>query len=342
MPNIRTSDFPMLSLDGFGGALASGSRMMARDAASGMAFLEGELEKRDNKLNEPLTSVTWPRDIPVKTGGGFVDSIASFNVSYSTAGGTNDGLMTNNSNELPVVQADIGKDIYRTFIWGHVIKVPMIDQEKLAKIGRSLDDIYDKGLRLAHDKKLDVNVYTGFPELGSHGLVNNPNVSTISASVHAGGSTKTWATKTPDEILDDINKVLADTYIASEYDNRGMANHVLIPFEQFTLIATRKLDDGSGISILKYLMDNNIASQQGIDLTILPSKWCKGAGAGNTDRMVAYRNDEDMIKMDITVPLKRMLTQASAEHLAYLTPFVTQFSEVQWTYETHTEYMDGI
>ena len=331
--------YPMMTVDGFGGGMA-----LTRDAAaSGMAFLEGELEKRDNKLNEPLTSVTWDRDMPVRTGGGWSDTIATFNVSYATSGGTANGLMSNNSNELPVIQADIGKDLARTFTWGQIIKVPMVDQEKLSKIGRSLDDILNKGLRLSHDKTLDQNVYLGYPEYGSYGLVNNPNITTITADPHTPAGTDTeWAKKTPDEILADINNALAATYIASEYDDNGMANHILIPFPQYTRLATAKLGADSDVSILKYLMENNIASQQGIDLTIFPSKWCVNAGTGNKDRMVLYRNDEDMVRMDITVPLKRMLTQASAEHLAYLTPYVTQFSQVYWPYMTHALYVDGI
>lgn len=326
-----------LTLDGFGSGMA-----LTRDAAaSGMAFLEGELEKRDNKLNEPLSSVTWDRDIPVRTGGGWVDTISYFDVNYATSGGTARGFMNNDSNELPVVQAEIGKDLARTFTWGQIIKVPLIDQEKLSKIGRSLDDILNKGLRLSHDKMLDENVYTGFDEYGSHGIINNPNITTVTAAAGAAGKT-TWADKTPDEILDDINTALAATYVASEYDDNGMANHILLPFEEYTHLATRKLDDGSGMSILKYLKENNIASQQGIDLTIFPCKWCKSAGTGKTDRMALYRNDEDMLRFDITVPLKRTMSQISPEHLSYLTPYVTQFSEVYWPYMTHAMYVDGI
>ena len=44
--------------------------MMANDAAiaGGMAFLQSELEKLDPKVREPLTRVTWMRDVPVKSG----------------------------------------------------------------------------------------------------------------------------------------------------------------------------------------------------------------------------------------------------------------------------------
>ena len=46
-------------------------RMSDSAIASGLAFLNGELEKRDPKLYEPLTSVTWMRDIVADTGGGW-------------------------------------------------------------------------------------------------------------------------------------------------------------------------------------------------------------------------------------------------------------------------------
>lgn len=336
MNQFDLSKFPVLTLD------AAPGGVMAFDAG-GMAFLVGELEKRDPTLNEPLTAVTWQRDMPVKTGGGFVDSVASFNVSYGSSGGTDDGLMGQDSNELPVIQADVGKDTVPVFIWGHILKVPMIDQEKLQKVGRSLEQIYDKGLRLAHDKKLDENVYYGFPRHGTYGLVNNPNVSVVTAEPHTSGGTDTeWEKKNPDEILADVNAVLVGTITASEFDNRGMANHILIPWEQFTAISTRKVGVTGDKSILTYLEENNIAKKQGIELTILPAKQCKGAGTGGKDRMVAYRNDEDMVRMNITVPLKRLFTQVSAEHIAYLTPFVTQFSALEWLYMTHAMYVDGI
>ncbi|MBQ9211088.1 MAG: DUF2184 domain-containing protein [Clostridia bacterium] len=336
MQQFDISKFPMLTLD------AAPGGVMAFDAG-GMAFLVGELERRDPTLNEPLTAVTWQRDMPVKTGGGFVDSVASFNVSYGSTGGPEDGLMGQDTNELPVIQADIGKDTVPVFIWGHILKVPMIDQEKLQKVGRSLEQIYDKGLRLAHDKKLDENVYYGFPEHGSYGLVNDPNITTVTAAPHTSGGTDTqWSKKDADEILADINRGLVGTIKASEYDNRGMADSVLIPWDQFSDISMRKVGVTGDKSILTYLLENNIAKKQGIELTILPAKQCAGAGTGGADRMIFYRNDEEMVRMNITVPLKRLFTQPSAAHIAYLTPFVTQFSALEWIYTTHAMYIDGI
>ena len=67
-PNLAASVNSAM-LAGGGKALYGGAYDAA--TAGGMAFLVGELEKLDPKIREPLTAVTWPRDVPVKTGGGW-------------------------------------------------------------------------------------------------------------------------------------------------------------------------------------------------------------------------------------------------------------------------------
>lgn len=324
--------------------------LRAQDAATsgGMAFLVGELEKRDPKLREPLTSVTYPRDIVIKTGGGFVENVSAYNVSYATGEGTDGGIMGGETNALPIMQADIGKDIYKVFTWGHVLKVPFIDQQKLQNIGRSIDDILDKGIRLKHNKTMDNNVYLGFPKFGTYGITNNPAIATSSAAIGASGSTL-WANKTPDEILDDINEVMNATWAASQYDLSGMANHILVPPEKYKYLVARKVSTAGNISILEFLLENNIGKNQGIDLFIAPSRWCigsanggVGAGTGGADRMVAYANDEDRLQVDETVPLMRAMTQPDATQFAYLTDYVAQFGQVKFLYLTPAAYVDGI
>lgn len=308
---------------------------------TGMIFLVGELEKRDPKIREPLTSVTWPRDIPVRTGGGFVEEVTNYDVDYATTGGNNNGIMGNQTNLLPIMQADFGRDAHRVFNWAHILKVPFIDNEKLQKIGRSLDDILDKGIRLAQDKIYDTSVYVGLEDYSSYGLVNSPLITTDTAPVGAGGGSA-WAGKTNVEIMSDINLVLNETWEASEYDLTGMANHILVPPKQYAYINNTPVTEAGSVSILTYLLENNIAKNQGRELVILPSRWCTGAGTGGADRLIAYANDEDRVRFDITQSLQRVMTQADANQLAYLTPYVSQFSEVQWLYTTHGYYLDGI
>ena len=71
-----------------GGVAPSGSSftMDAAGIASGGAFLTSELEKRDPLIRKPLTSVTYARDIPIQTGGGWVDYVTAMNVAYGITG----------------------------------------------------------------------------------------------------------------------------------------------------------------------------------------------------------------------------------------------------------------
>ncbi|MCL2084419.1 MAG: DUF2184 domain-containing protein, partial [Oscillospiraceae bacterium] len=154
-----------------------------------------------------------------------------------------------------------------------------------------------------------------------------------------------WKLKTPEEILSDINQIQNDTWAASEYDLTGMANHFLIPPEDYAYIVQTPLAVAAtigGVSILEYLLKNNIGKNQGRDLFIAPCRQCIGAGEDGADRLVAYANNEDRVRFHISVPLERAMTQPVVQQLAYLTAYVTQFGEVEWVYLQHAKYYDGI
>ncbi|WP_027633378.1 DUF2184 domain-containing protein [Clostridium hydrogeniformans] len=316
----------------------------ALDAASdgsGMAFLVGELEKRDAKLNEPLTSVTWMRDIVAKTGGGWIENTSNLFVDYATTGGNNYGLIRGQTNNIPVMQANTSKDTFKVFPWSNILKVPFIDQQKMQSIGRSLDSILDDGIRLNYNKTIDYMVYRGVEEEEVYGLVNNTAITITSVAKGEKGKSE-WATKTADEILDDINTVLTEAWTNSEYDLGGMPNHILISPQQYTYIATRKVSEAGNVSILTYLLENNIAKNQGVELAIVPCRWCVGAGLNKTNRMVAYVNDESKTLIDIPVPIMRAMTQPSVGDVAYLTAYMANIGQTKFLYTQCVLYADGI
>lgn len=320
-----------------------GSAMFANDAAvgSGMAFLVGELEKQDQRIMEPLQSVTWPRDIVARTGGGWVDYTSNIFVDYATTGGSNNsGIIGGETTDIATMQANLAKDIWKVFEFANILKIPFIDQQKLQNIGRSLDDILDSGIRLNYNKSIDNIVYTGVPTLGVTGLLNDPSVTASTAPNGASGFA-TWAKKTPTEILTDVNNIITTTWTNSQYDLTGMANQILIPPVQFALLQEPVTSAGTQ-SVLEYILKNNIAKSQDVDLVIAPSRWCTGAGAGGTDRMFAYVNADNRVNFDLPVPLSRALTQISVEQLAYLTAYVAQVGQVKFLYYQCAAYTDGI
>lgn len=323
------------------GSLGSGHVLDAAGISTGMAFLEGELEKRDPKIREPLTSVTWPRDIVAESGGGWVDFTSTMNVDYATSGGNDNSLVGGATDVISLVQANINKDVYKVFTWAQGMKIPFVDSQKFQTIGRSIDSILDRGVRLNYNKSVDQLVYRGFTSVGFTGLVNDANIVRSTAPNGAAGS-PLWQNKTVDEILWDVNKTLTEAWAASEYDESAIPNHLLLPPDKYAYIVSTRIGTSGDENILDYLLRNNLATNRGGNLYIAPCRWCSGAGTGQTDRMVAYVNDRDKVYFDLPVPLTRAMTQPVALQFAYITIYAAQMGQVKWLYYQPARYMDGI
>ena len=100
------------------------SRLAVNDS---YVFLMKELEKVDDVILEPLSGTDWPRDMPVITGGGLLESIASVDVTYASSGGDEDNLFFDASNDVPVIQADLSKQVARTFNFAEYMSFPAIE-----------------------------------------------------------------------------------------------------------------------------------------------------------------------------------------------------------------------
>jgi len=335
--NVGTFDAGVITSSG--GAAPGGSAMTmdAAGIASGMAFLTSELEKRDPLIRKPLTSVTYPRDIVVKSGGGWVDYVSAQAVGYGITGGSGDStVQAGGANGLPIVQANLEKGLYKAHTFAAALRVMWVDMQKANYIGRSLDQLLQDGMRMAYDKHMDQNVYTGMEEYGSTGLVNNPDVTETSVT---GG---TWASKTKEQILADINSALTAVWAAAEYDEDAMPNHILLPYEQYTYIMNTMVTDLATETILDYVLKNNVAAKNGKSLYIGATRWCKGAGTGGADRMVVYVNHERFLQVEELVPLARVMSQPNATEFCYDTAYAANLSEVELFYPQTMQYFDGI
>jgi hypothetical protein len=321
---------------------AYGPGMDAGGTATGMAFLVAELEKQDPRILEPLTSLTAPRDIDMKPGGGWVSVTSNVFVDYATTGNDEDSIIGSETTNIPVSQANISKDVFKVFTFSEILRAPLFDDLKLQQIGRSLTQILDDGLRLNHSKMIDRNTYVGISKTGTYGLVNNPAITAANVALNAAATSRLWVNKTPVEIMLDINSLITATWEASEFDLSGMATHILIDPANYSYIANTPVTVAGTQSILEYLLKNNIAVNQGLSLEIYPSRWCIGAGVGVTQRIVAYVKAENRVNMDLTVPLSRVMTAPVVQSASYETLFASQFSQVKFLYTQCAQYADGI
>ena len=117
-------------------------RLAGNDAYT---FLMKELEKVDETILEPLSATEWPRDMPVVTGGGLIESVASIDVTYASTGGEDDNLFFDAANDIPVIQADMSKSVARTFNFAEYMAFPTM--EDLIQSHRALKPVKSKGLQ---------------------------------------------------------------------------------------------------------------------------------------------------------------------------------------------------
>ena len=108
-------------------------------------FLMKELEKVDEKILEPLSGTDWPRDMPVITGGGITESIATIDISYASTGMEDDNIFYDAANDIPVIQADMSKQVARTFSFAEYLA--FLNMDKLIQCKNGPEPLKSKGLR---------------------------------------------------------------------------------------------------------------------------------------------------------------------------------------------------
>jgi len=325
------------------------------------AFLVGELERLDLTLHEPLAAVTWGRDVDLREDVTTADEVSSFTTStYASAGGLGTGQVVGsgkswigkNTNQVSRVSVDIAKLTQPLIPWGKEIAYTVLELESAAKLGRPVDEQKYKALQLAHQMEIDEMVYYGDTPGAFYGLVNSNNRTTTDAVTNvanvangAAGS-PLWTQKTPDEILQDFNEVLTSVWAAAGW--AILPDTILIPPADFGYIATQKVSNAGNVSILNYVLENNITARQGgSTLDIKSLKWCLGTGVGGTvttggvghDRMVVYTKDKDRVRYPMTMLSKTPLQYDSIWHRS---TYYGRLGVLEIVYSECIGYRDGL
>jgi hypothetical protein len=312
-----------------------------RTIDSAGAFFQGELERLDQTLHEPLVSVTWSRDIDLREDVTLADESSSFaNLAFASPGGVNPtgkAWIGKTTKAITGIQADIGKTINPLTLWAMELAYTIPELESSLKVNRPIDSQKYDGLKLKYNMDIDEQVYVGDAGLGVFGLTNSPLVPVTNVVAGASGSTN-WNRKTPTEILTDVNAILAAAWAATGY--AFVPTKLLLPPLQYGYIVQNINSQAGNVSILEYLKKNSLASaQNGRDLEIVPVKWLTGRGVGGTDRMVAYTQDASRVRLPLT-PLLNTPVQYQGLHLQ--TYYYGRIGVVEFTNVELVAYCDLI
>lgn len=363
----RNSPQLIMAARGMDAALRRGRGRDTRafDAAgsSGLAFLQSSLELIEPNLVEPLQAVTHERDIPIKLGGGFPEQLTAWASQYASSGSGQYGLSGTANTDIPIAQADLQKGTWPTFNWSQGFTVSYFDLERMKFATANgnqppftLQQLYEKSVKTVWRKAIDQVAYFGY--LGQSGLVNNPNVpATVAPN---GGSGTTWASKTPSQILTDVNFGINQTVKNSGFDvEGGCADTLLIPYDQFAYLSQPMTVGGvsASISTIDYIRENNVAAQyfgtkERFKIFPLPNPFISGQGIGNTaaqnaqgnglDRAVYYRKNEDSMVLKIPTVMEPAMTIPTERGPGYSTFFVGCIGALMWLRTTTAFYQDGI
>src|SRR5437660_7323755 len=286
----------------------------ARVFDSSGAFLVGELERLDQTMQPPLSAVTYGRDLDLREDATIADEVTSFTTStYGSPGGlgagnnigTGKAWMGKNTTQIANVGLDIGKTASPFRPWALELSYDILELESAARLGRPIDVQKYNALQLKHQMDVDEQAYLGDSTTGDKGLINNANVTATNVVASTNTGSTLWSQKNADEILADINTGITTVWAASGW--AVMPDSLLIPPAQYGQLAMQKVSLAGNVSVLTYVLENNIIKKAGSNLRIDPLKWCIGAAAGGTvgtlgtgDRMIVYRKEYDKVRFPLT------------------------------------------
>lgn len=311
--------------------------------ASGV-FLVGELERLDQRLHEPLASVTWGRDIDLREDVSIADEYSAFtNSSFASApgvAGSNKAWVGKDSSAIVGVSLDIGKTMSPLTLWAMQLGWTIPELESAQKLGRPVDQQKFAGMQLKYQMDIDEMVYIGDTALGLTGLLNHTSMANVT-----NATTGTWSSASNDQILADINELLRSVWSTSAF--AVCPDRLLLPPTQFSMLASRIVSTAGNISLLTYLKENTISNAvNGRPLEILPLKWLTGTTAGGVgpgadgkDRMIAYTKDPVRVRFPL-VPLQR--TPLEYRDLRQLVTYFGRLGAVELVYPECIGARDGI
>jgi hypothetical protein len=212
-----------------------------------------------------------------------------------------------------------------------------IDEIQASQLtGMGLDQRRANASRRAVEQTINTVAFFGDAESGLPGFFNNANIPSGNV-VNPGGGTA-WASKTPDQILFDINDAFADVFELTKMVES--ANTLLLPPAQWSYISATPRSANSDTTILQYIVQNSpyLTSAE----NVIPINECTAAlnPEITNDAMVVYNRSPDKLELEIPVELEYMPIQQ--KNLEFIVPGRTRIGGVNVYYPLSVSILEGI
>ena len=302
------------------------------DAATGLAFLLSQLTFIESKMYEKkYKAITYPLIIPVSNEAGeWAESVTYF---FMDGAAVAEFVGTKSLN-VPI--AEIGTDKITVPVELGATGYEYSDEElrQAIQLKRALPQLKSNTARRAYEELAQRVAMIGDTTHNLPGFINNTNV-TAATVVNPGSGTE-WVNKTPNQILFDINDLMGDIFVDTLQVERP--NTLLLPTSQWNYIAGTPRSDNSDTTLLQWLINNSPYLTSAND--IVPVTELASAGAGSTDRMMAYDKDMDKVVFHIPMPLR--FTEPQRKGRGFEVPGEFKLSGIEFRYPGSARYGDGI
>lgn len=166
------------------------------------------------------------------------------------------------------------------------------------------------------------------------GFLNHPNVPDTTLPADGTGSTTTFSTKTPAQILRDLHQV--SNQVVNQSLGVESADTLLLPRSIFLIVAsTPWATNNDGRTILDVFLQQNQFIKNVDWLNELET-----AGAGGTKRMMAYKRDPEAVTLEIPQDFTQYDPQP--RNLEFVVPCHQRYGGVIYYYPLSACYADGI
>lgn len=242
------------------------------------------------------------------------------------------------------VIADYAKDFPRVDIYGEekAVKVKGIGDSygysikeirASQRTGKNLDQRRAITARRAHDEMMNRMALRSNTADGTFGLLDFPGITEVTLQADGTSSSKTWASKTPDQIVRDINDLVSA--VMEPTSAREVPDTLLLPIAQYNDIATRRIGEAGEKTLMRYILDNSPYIKRIDWLSEL-----KNFGAGGTNRTLVGRFDEEHLTLEIPQPFEQF--EAQQEGMEFTIPCHSECAGTIIYYPLAFAYADGI
>ncbi|TIP70574.1 MAG: DUF2184 domain-containing protein [Mesorhizobium sp.] len=208
-------------------------------------------------------------------------------------------------------------------------------------LGMNLSSDKASAARRVAEEKIDSVAFIGDGGKGFLGLVNSTTPTATTAPADGTGAATTFASKTPDQVLRDINGQLTGIFTGTL--GTEIADTILLPYSVLLDLSTRRIDAVNQTTILEWIERNNIYTRTTGGQLLIRGMfgYLDTAGAGGTKRMVAYRRSPEVLKFHMPMPF-RFLPAWQTGPIKFDVPGIFRLGGVDIRRPKSIRYLDGI